>query len=82
MTEVKQCRARSVVGWVTAVKSRFNLPFTKTSRVVYSRGGIDAWTIYFYIRNISKLHSILNFIAEWKDTIKDKIIAQIINIIK
>jgi hypothetical protein len=35
-TEVKQCRARSVVGWVTAVKSWFNLPFTKTPRVVYT----------------------------------------------
>jgi hypothetical protein len=37
ITEVKQCRARSVVGWVTAVKSWFNLPFTnKTPCVVYS----------------------------------------------
>jgi hypothetical protein len=36
ITEVKQCRARSVVGWVTAVKSWFNLPFTKTPRVVYT----------------------------------------------
>jgi hypothetical protein len=36
ITEVKQRRARSVVGWATAVKSRFNLPFTKTPRVVYT----------------------------------------------
>jgi hypothetical protein len=36
ITEFKQCRARSVVGWVTAVKSWFNLPFTKMPRVVYT----------------------------------------------
>jgi hypothetical protein len=36
ITEVKQCRARSVVGWVTAVKTWFNLPFTKMPRVVYT----------------------------------------------
>jgi hypothetical protein len=35
ITEAKQYRARSVFGWVTTVKSWFNLPLTKTSRVVY-----------------------------------------------
>jgi hypothetical protein len=42
ITEVKQCRARLVVGWMTTVKSWFNLPFTKTLRVVYSCEGLDA----------------------------------------
>jgi antitoxin component HigA of HigAB toxin-antitoxin module len=38
ITEVKQRRARLVVGWVTAVKkSWFNLPLTKKPRVVYIR---------------------------------------------
>jgi hypothetical protein len=37
ITEVKQHRARSVVGWVIAVKSWFNLPLTKTPRVVYKQ---------------------------------------------
>jgi hypothetical protein len=34
ITEVKQRRARSVFGWVTAVKKRVNLPLTMTPRVM------------------------------------------------
>jgi hypothetical protein len=34
ITKVKQCQAKSVFGWLTTVKSWFNLPFTKTHRVV------------------------------------------------
>jgi hypothetical protein len=34
-TEVKQHLARLVFGWVTAVKSWFNMPLTKTPRVIY-----------------------------------------------
>jgi hypothetical protein len=37
ITKVKQHQMRSVIGWVNAVKSWFNLPFTKTHCVVYIR---------------------------------------------
>jgi hypothetical protein len=41
ITEVKQLQVRSVIGWVTVVKSWFNLPFTKMPHVIlYSCGGL------------------------------------------
>jgi hypothetical protein len=35
ITEIKQYQARSVFGWATAVKSWFNMTFTKMPHVVY-----------------------------------------------